>query len=107
MKPGKVVSSTAIPLLLCMIAACGAGQSGTAASPLHPVPTSSWQPGDPSLAALASGTLRGGLERGTFCVWLAARGRREAIIWPAGYHVRLHRLSCSTHTTWWLPRAGT
>ena len=91
MKPGKALSSTAIPLMLCIIAACGTGQSGTvAAPPLHPVPTSSWQPGDPSLAALARGTLRGGYERGTFCIWLAARGRREAIIWPAGYHARLH-----------------
>jgi hypothetical protein len=36
------------------------------------------------------GTLQGGYEHGTFCVWLAGRGRRSAIIWPAGYHARLH-----------------
>jgi hypothetical protein len=93
MKPGKVVSSTAIPLMLCLIAAYGARHSGTAASPpLHAVPTSSWQPGGPSLTALARGTLRGGFERGTFCVWLAGREGRFAIIWPAGYHARLHPL---------------
>jgi hypothetical protein len=92
MKPAKVLSSMAIPLV-CLIAACGADQSGTAAStPLHPVPTSAWRPGDPSLTALARGTLRGGFERGIFCVWLAFRGRRSAVIWPAGYHTRLHPL---------------
>ena len=90
MKAARAVSSSAVPLVLCMIAACGAGQSGTAAPPLHKVPTSSWQAGDPSLEALARGILQGGYERGTFCLWLAGRGRREAIIWPAGYHARLH-----------------
>lgn len=40
--------------------------------------------------ALTRGTLRGGYQRGTFCVWLAFRGRRAAVIWPAGYHARLH-----------------
>jgi hypothetical protein len=25
-------------------------------------------------------------------VWLAGRGRRDAIVWPAGYHARLHPL---------------
>jgi hypothetical protein len=93
MNPAKVMSSTAISLMLCMTAGCGTGQAGTpAASPLHPVPTSSWQPGDPSLTALARGTLQGGYVHGTFCIWLAARGRRAAIIWPAGYHARLHPL---------------
>src|SRR5216684_1311225 len=90
MKAARVLSSSAVPLMLCMIAACEAGQRGTAAPPLYPVPTSSWRPGDPSLTALARGTLQGGYERGTFCVWLAGRGRRDAIIWPAGYHARLH-----------------
>jgi hypothetical protein len=91
MKLTKVFSATAIPLMLCVIAACGAGQSGTAAPPpLDVVPTSAWRPGDVSLLALVRGTLRGGDERGTFCVWLAGRGRRSAIIWPAGYHARLH-----------------
>ena len=93
MKAARTLSSSAVALTLCMIAACGAGQSGTAASPpLHKVPTSSWRPGDPSLSALARGTLQGGYERGTFCLWLATRGRRAAIIWPAGYHARLHPL---------------
>jgi hypothetical protein len=91
MKAARALSASAVPLMLCMIAACGGGRSGTAASPpLHKVPTSSWRPGDPSLDALARGTLQGGYERGTFCVWLAVRGRRAAIIWPAGYHARLH-----------------
>jgi hypothetical protein len=89
-KAVRVLSSLAVPLILRMIAACGAGQSGTAASPpLLKVPTSSWRPGDPSLLALARGTLQGGYEHGTFCVWLAGRGRRSAIIWPAGYHAQL------------------
>jgi hypothetical protein len=67
--------------------------SGTAASPsFHAVPTSSWQPGDLSLDALARGTLRGGFDRGTFCVWLATTQGRSAIIWPAGYHTRLYPL---------------
>ena len=34
--------------------------------------------------------MQGGYVHGTFCVWLAVRGRRSAIIWPAGYHARLH-----------------
>jgi hypothetical protein len=90
MTPAKLMSSAAISLMLCMIAACGTGHNGTAAPPLHPVPTSAWQPGDPSLTALARGTFQGGYVHGTFCVWLAGRGRRSAIIWPAGYHARLH-----------------
>jgi hypothetical protein len=92
-KQARALSASAVPLMLCMIAACGAGQSRTAASPpLYPVPTSSWQPGDPSLTALARGTLEGGMVRGTFCVWLAGRGGQSPIVWPAGYHARLHRL---------------
>jgi len=91
MNPAQVVSSTAISLTLCLIAACGTGQGGAAAAaPLHPVPTSAWQPGDPGLTALARGTFQGGYVHGTFCVWLAGRGRRSAIVWPAGYHARLH-----------------
>jgi len=93
MKAARVLSSSVVSLMLCMITACGAGQSGAAASPgLLKVPTSSWRPGDLSLEALARGTLRGGYERGTFCLWLAGRERRDAIIWPAGYHARLHPL---------------
>ena len=93
MKLAKVLSATAIPLMLCVIAACGAGRSGTAAPPpLDAVPTSAWRPGDASLQALVRGTLRGGDERGTFCVWLAGGGRRAAVIWPAGYHARRHPL---------------
>ena len=78
---------TMVPL--CIFNPGRLGQSGTVASPLHKVPTSSWRPGDPGLTALARGTLQGGYERGTFCLWLAGRGRRNAIIWPAGYHARL------------------
>jgi hypothetical protein len=92
MKAARALSASAVPLMLWSIVACGAGQSGTVASPLYRVPTSSWRPGDLSLTALARGTLRGGYERGTFCVWLAGRGRRDAIVWPAGYHARLHPL---------------
>ena len=59
MKAARVLSSSVVSLMLCMIAACGAGQSGTASPPgLLKVPTSSWRPGDPSLTALARGTLR-------------------------------------------------
>lgn len=93
MKPAKVLRASAVPFVLCMITACGAGHSGTAASPrLYAVPTSPWHPGDLSLTALARGTLGGGYERGTFCVWLTAGPRRSPIIWPAGYHARLHPL---------------
>ena len=93
MKAARLLSSSAVTLMLCTIVACDAGHGGSAASSsLYKVPTSSWRPGDPSLTALAGGTLRGGYERGTFCVWLTGYGRRYAIVWPAGYHARLHPL---------------
>ena len=93
MKAARLLSSSAVTLMLCTIVACDAGHSGTgASSSLYKVPTSSWRPGDPSLTALARGTLRGGYERGAFCVWLAGHGGRSAIVWPAGYHARLHPL---------------
>jgi hypothetical protein len=92
MKAARAVKTSAVGLILCTLAACS-GHSAPAASPLHTVPTSSWRPGDPSLTALGRGTLRGGYERGTFCVWLAGPGLRdEAVVWPAGYHARSHPL---------------
>ena len=91
--PRVVLTAVTAGLLLGAVAACGTGRNGIAASPRpHAVPTSSWTPGDPSLTALARGTLEGGFVRGTYCVWLAARGGRSPIVWPAGYHVRLHPL---------------
>jgi hypothetical protein len=44
------------------------------------------------MTALASGTLEGGMVRGTFCVWLVGEGGQSAIVWPAGYHARVHPL---------------
>jgi hypothetical protein len=61
---------------------------------LYPVPTSSWRPGDPSLSALAFGTLAGGKYRGRWCLWLiAGPGSRPApVVWPAGFRARRHPL---------------
>ena len=98
MKAPSVLRSSAVLLLLCTITGCRAGHSGTAVPPsLYPVPTSAWRPGDISALALATGTLQGGYEHGTFCVWLTppiarAASVRQAIVWPAGYHVRPHPL---------------
>jgi hypothetical protein len=91
--PRVVLAAVVVTLLLGWVAACGAGHGGVAASSrLHDVPTSSWVPGDPSFTALARGTLEGGMVRSTFCVWLVGRGGRSPIVWPAGYHIRLHPL---------------
>jgi len=91
MQAPRGLTAAAVGLLLSVVAACGTGHPGTAApAQRHPLPTSSWTPGDPSLTALARGTLAGGFVRGTFCVWLSGRGGRFPVVWPAGYHVRLH-----------------
>jgi hypothetical protein len=91
--PRVVLAGVTVTLLVGWVAACGAGHDRAAAPPrLHAVPTSSWTPGSPSFTALARGTLDGGMVRGTFCVWLAARGDHSPIVWPAGYHIRLQPL---------------
>jgi hypothetical protein len=61
---------------------------------LYRVPTSSWRPGDPSLGALAFGTLAGGKYRGHWCPWLrASPGSPPApVVWPAGFRARRHPL---------------
>jgi len=61
---------------------------------LYRVPTSSWRPGDPSLGALAFGTLGGGMYRGRWCPWLrASPGSPPApVVWPAGFRARRHPL---------------
>ncbi|SRR6266568_1048332 len=93
MRAARMLRFTASGLLLGLVAACGSSHSGTAEAPgLHPVPTSSWEPGDLSLAAQISGTLQGGYVHGTFCLWLAAGQGKSPIVWPAGYHVRVHPL---------------
>jgi hypothetical protein len=94
MRTPKVLKTAAAGLLLSVVAACGTGHDGIAASSrLHGLPTSSWQPGDRSLLALARGVLEGGYVGGTFCVWLTTMGGQSPIVWPAGYHVRLHPLA--------------
>jgi hypothetical protein len=91
--PRVVLAAVTVTLLVGWVAACGAGHDRAAAPPrLHAVPTSSWTPGSPSFTALARGTLEGGMVRGTFCFWLAARGDHSPIVWPAGYHIRLQSL---------------
>lgn len=80
-------------ILLGVITACGVNPSGTSASPhLLPVPTSSWRPGLPVLDARVVGTLEGGYQGSRYCVWLSTGSRRVPIVWPRGYHVRLHPL---------------
>ena len=61
---------------------------------LYPVPTSSWRPGDPSMHALAFGTLAGGKYRGHWCPWLSASpgSRPVPIVWPAGFRAQRHPL---------------
>jgi hypothetical protein len=89
--PRVVWTAVAVALLVGWVAACGGRHDGGAASSrLHAVPTSSWEPGDASLAALGRGTLAGGYVHGTFCVWLTGGQRRTPVVWPAGYHARLH-----------------
>jgi hypothetical protein len=81
-------------LLLGAMAACGTNQAAAHGAKLHKVPTSSWRPGDPSLLALAMGTLAAGTYRGKWCVWLAARSgsARVPIVWPAHFRARRHPL---------------
>lgn len=69
----------------------GASAHGTK---LYPVPTSSWRPGDPSMLALAMGTLAAGTYRGQWCVWLGGRpgSRGLPVVWPAGFRARRHPL---------------
>lgn len=71
-------------LLLGAVAACGTNQVSAHAGKLYPVPTSSWRPGDPSLLALAMGTLAAGAYRGRWCLWLVAKqgSRRVPIVLP-------------------------
>lgn len=47
-----------------------------------------------SLLVVMSGTLQGGADRsGRYCVWLqTAGGAREAVVWPSGFHARIHPL---------------
>lgn len=93
MRATRVFKFAAASLLASVAVACGTAHDENAASPrLHVVPTSSWKAGDPSLLARASGTLNGGRVQGAFCVWLTTRRDRVPIVWPAGYHVRLHPL---------------
>lgn len=92
MHASRILKLTSV-MMLGVVAACGAGPSGTTASPgLLPVPTSSWRPGDPSLLALARGTLEGGYKGSRYCVWLSNGFGSHPVVWPAGYHVRLHPL---------------
>ena len=80
-------------LLQGTMAACGTSEASSPGAKLHPVPTSSWRPGDPSLLALALGTLAAGPYRGRWCVWLVGRwSQRMPIVWPAGFRARRHPL---------------
>jgi hypothetical protein len=91
MKPGNALRTASACLLLTAIAACGSSGTSADGPKLYPVPTSSWRPGDPSLLALAIGTLAAGEYRGRWCPWLAGTGsRRIAVVWPAGFHARRH-----------------
>lgn len=93
--PTRVARSLQVAsmFLLAVIAACGTNpsESNTSAN-LLPVPTSSWRPGDPALNALAMGTLEGGHQGSRYCVWLSIKSSRVPVVWPAGYHIRLHPL---------------
>jgi hypothetical protein len=90
----RLVTTAAACLLLGAMAACGTSQVSAHGAKLYKVPTSSWRPGDPSLLALAIGTLAAGRYRGHWCVWLVARwgSGREPIVWPAGFRARRHPL---------------
>ena len=90
----KWMTMAAACLLLGATAACGTSQVPSHGAKLYKVPTSSWRPGDPSLLALAMGTLAAGTYRGQWCVWLVARtgSRRMPIVWPAGFRARGHPL---------------
>ena len=91
--PASRILKLASVMMLGVVAAGGTGRSGTTASPgLLPVPTSSWRPGNPSLLALAKGTLEGGYEGSRYCVWLSSGSGPHPVVWPAGYHVRPHPL---------------
>lgn len=80
-------------VLIGAIAACGVKPSDTSTSShLLPAPTSAWRPGEPALEALAAGTLEGGYKGNRYCVWLSVKSGQVPIVWPAGYHIRLHPL---------------
>ena len=92
MPASRILKLTSV-MMLGVVAACGTGPGGTTASPgLLPVPASSWRPGDPGLLALARGTLKGGYKGSRYCVRLSSGFGSHPVVWPAGYHVRLHPL---------------
>ena len=92
MKRGRVLRTVSTCLLLSVIAACGTAGASAHGPKLYPVPTSGWRPGDPSLHALAFGTLSQGEYRGKWCPWLIAGpgSRPMAIVWPAGFRAQRH-----------------
>ena len=81
-------SLTAITFGLVLVSGCGGGSSGDASAPAvsdgSPVsiPTSDWQPGDDSMAALMSGTLRADE---TGCPFVQNDFGKVTPVWPQGY----------------------
>jgi hypothetical protein len=73
---------------LVLVSACGGGSSEDAPAPTpsrgSPVslPTSDWQPGDDSMAALLSGTLRADE---TGCPFIDVGSGKVTLVWPQGY----------------------
>lgn len=78
----------AIAFGLVLVSACGGGSSGDAPAPAGSrgspvsIPTSDWQPGDDSMDALLSGTLRAD-EAG--CPFIDAGSGKVTLVWPQGY----------------------
>jgi hypothetical protein len=81
-------SLIAIAFGLVLVSACGGGSSGDAPAPAGShgspisIPTSDWQPGDDSMAALLSGTLRAD---GAGCPFVDAGSGKVMLVWPQGY----------------------
>jgi hypothetical protein len=90
-RSGAVRSAAAALLAVGLLASCATTGTRSFGHGLHRVPTSSWRPGDPSLDALAIGTLTAGLDRHRWCLWLTGPGsRRNPVVWPAGFRARRH-----------------
>jgi len=91
----RCMTTAAAFLLFCAMAACATGHASAQGPKLYAVPTSQWRPGDPSLLALAMGTLASGKYHGRWCVWLSGRSGsgREPIVWPAGFRAQRHPLA--------------